>query len=222
MQPQTVLNHQQEQYRQHDARVLLALSIICIISLLLFIVPFALIFNLNDTPAGHSFLLQTESWMGTLPGTGILLLLAEAIVVMILDWRGAITLRGMLKKQTMHKGKVVDMGPGRAVLYVFFPEIMVPIYLLRATFDYFHTKHLCMQQEKHQQKFEMAGLQAKMGILPPTDGTCRMCKKPLIVGAEFCQYCGATVLERAKVCPSCSTIASPDAKWCPKCRTALS
>ncbi len=67
----------------------------------------------------------------------------------------------------------------------------------------------------------IAELDAQMGFLPPAEGACRVCHKPLQVGAEFCSYCGETVIERPKVCPSCATTTFPDAKWCPNCRTAL-
>ncbi len=219
---QLTLDNKKKPYLRYNAKVLLVLFGFYIISLSLFVVPFALIFNLNDTPSGHSFLLHSESWLGPLSGIGVLLLLGEAIAVLIIDWHGAVTLRGAVQSQTVHKGKMVDTGVGYALLYLFFSEIMLPIYLLRAVFDHFHTRQLQTQQQKHEQKFEIANLESKMGILPFTDGRCRACKKPLIIGADFCQYCGVPVIERAKVCPSCSTVASPDAKWCPKCRTALS
>ena len=222
IQRHSMLENQKKQYTRYNSSVLLTLFGFYIISLALLIIPFVLIFNLNDTPSGHSFLLHSESWLGPSSGIGLLLLLGEAIALLIIDWHGAVTLRGAVQSQTMYKGKMVDTAVGYALLYIFFSEIMLPIYLLRATFDHFQTKQLRTQQQKHEQKFEIANLEAKMGMLPFTDGTCRACKKPLVIGAEFCQYCGTTVVEKAKVCPSCSTSALPDAKWCPKCRTALS
>lgn len=221
IQQHSALENQKKQYIRYNAKALLALFGFYIVSMALLIVPFVLIFNLNDTPSGHRFLLHS-SWLGTLSGIGLLLLLGEAIAVMIVDWNGAVTLRGAIKSQAMYKGKMVGTGAGYAVLYVFFPEVMLPIYLLCTAYDYFHTKHLQAQQQKHGQKFEIANLEAKMGILPLTEGLCRSCQKPLVVGADFCQYCSTTVIERPKVCPTCATTALADAKWCPKCRTALS
>lgn len=87
-----------------------------------------------------------------------------------LRWRGAVSSRGALKIQIVHKGKMVNAAVSYAVLYFFFPEIMVPIYILRAMFDYFHTRHLRKLQQMQQQKFGIAVLEANMGILPLTDG----------------------------------------------------
>jgi RNA polymerase subunit RPABC4/transcription elongation factor Spt4 len=69
--------------------------------------------------------------------------------------------------------------------------------------------------------WRIAQLEARLGITPPTVGTCRNCGKPLQVGAEFCSYCGATVIEYPRICPKCATVCLPDAQFCPKCRTPL-
>lgn len=69
--------------------------------------------------------------------------------------------------------------------------------------------------------FRIAQLEARLGIMPATVGTCRSCGKPLQVGAEFCSYCGETVIEYPRICPKCATVCLPDAQFCPKCRTPL-
>lgn len=204
-------DEQNRPYRRYNSIMLLVMVGLCILSLCMLIVPFSLISNLNDTPSGHNFLVHNANLLGTISAWGVLLLLAESIGVMIVDWRGSISLRGMIRQP----------NTGYVLLYFFFPEIMLPIYALRVVFDYFRHQNAQRQQEKQQQKFKVAELEAKAGILPPTDGQCRICHKPLIVGAEFCQYCGAPAVERPKVCPACSTTALPDAKFCPKCRTPL-
>ncbi len=67
----------------------------------------------------------------------------------------------------------------------------------------------------------VAQLEARLGIMPATVGTCRKCGRPLQVGAEFCSYCGETVIEYPRICPKCATVCLPDAQYCPKCRTPL-
>jgi Double zinc ribbon len=221
MQEQQPLINQAESYRAYNGIMVFTLISVCVISMAMLIIPFFLIFNLNDTPSGHSFLLHNINWLSNISAYGLLLLLGEAIFVMILDWRGAVSLRGLVKGQTTQRDKMVNTGPGYALLYIFFPEILVPIYVARILFYYIHKRGLHEKQQKHQLQVKIATLEANMGILPPTSGTCRVCKKPLVIGADFCQYCSAPVVEQPKVCPACATTASPDAKWCPRCRTAL-
>ena len=62
---------------------------------------------------------------------GLFILIAELIAVMVYDWRGVISLRGAFKRQTMRKGKLVSTAPGCFLLYLFLPEFMLPIYLIR-------------------------------------------------------------------------------------------
>jgi Double zinc ribbon len=221
MQQQPAQINQSEPYRAYNRIMLFTLVSVCVASLAMLIIPFVLIFNFNDTPSGHSFLLNNEIWLGSVPAYGVLLLLGEAIAVMILDWRGAVSLRGGVKSQTMHKGKMINTGPRYAVLYVFFPEILLPIYVLRVLFHHIHIRRQHQEHQKHQLKFEIAKLEANMGILPATDGTCHVCKKLLVAGAEFCQYCAEPVVAKPKVCPICAATASPNANWCPKCRFTL-
>jgi hypothetical protein len=203
-------------FRFYNGYLFLGLIFGCIIGLALAVIPFVLIASVNDSSSGHLFL-TTNDWLGTLPGIGVLLLLAESIFVMAYDWRGAVTVREAAKAQVMHKGKLVNTAPSYVLLYILFPEIMLPIYLIRTALD--------RQQAKRERKLatqhQIAILEAQLGIMPPTSGTCRACHKPLQVGAEFCQYCGVPVVERPKICPSCATTALPDAKFCPKCRTPL-
>jgi RNA polymerase subunit RPABC4/transcription elongation factor Spt4 len=66
-----------------------------------------------------------------------------------------------------------------------------------------------------------AHLEADLGIVPPTEGECASCHKPLQVGAAFCAYCGKPTVARPRVCPTCYTTTQPDASFCPQCGTAL-
>ena len=190
-------------FRYYNRNMLLALIIGYVVSLLLVIIPYA-------------FLVSSD-WPGTLSGIGIVLLIAEAIFVMAYDWRGAVTLRGLARAQVMHNGQMVNTAGGYVLFYIFFPEIMLPIYLIRLAMG--------QRQDEEQRRLAMqrhiAVMEAQLGILPPTSGTCRACHRPLQVGAEFCQYCGVPVIERPKICPSCHTTTLPDAKWCPKCGKPL-
>jgi RNA polymerase subunit RPABC4/transcription elongation factor Spt4 len=111
----------------------------------------------------------------------------------------------------------VNTAAGYALLYFFFPEIMLPIYLIRVASG----RRQIEEQRKLAMQQHIAEMEAQLGIWPPTSGTCRACHKPLQVGAEFCQYCGVPVIERAKICPSCATTTLPEAKWCPKCGKPL-
>ena len=210
---QQVQANQPIQYRDYSRNMLIALDCLGAISILLFFV-FILISSILNPDSSTSV---SNSWAMIPSQIGLVLLFAEIIFVMTQDWRGAITLRGASKGYTFHKGKRVSTTATFVILYISFPYIMLPIYLVRTTSDYQRMKQLKVQQQKH----KIATLEAELGIMPPTEGICRACQKPLVVGAEFCQYCGATAIERPKVCPSCATMASPDARWCPKCRTAL-
>lgn len=205
-----------EPFRYYNRTLFLALVIGCIVELVIMIGPFVLIADINDTTSGHAYLVAND-WLGSLAGVGMLLLIAEIIFVLIYDWRGAITLRGAVKSQTMRKGKLVSTAPGYVLLYIFFPEIMLPIYLVRTAAD----MHRAKEQRKLSLQHQIATMEAQLGILPPTRGTCRACHRPLQVGADFCQYCGETVVARPKICPACATTALPDARFCPKCRTPL-
>ena len=211
---QQLQSNQQTLYRVYNRTTIILLDCLCIIGLVLFFVFIILssILNPNSSTA------TINSWLLAPSQFGLLLLFGEIIYVMLQDWRGAITLRSSSKGYTFRKGKKVSTTSGFVLLYIFFPYIMLPIYLVRLTSDYQRMKHLNIQRQKH----KIASLEAELGIMPPVDGTCRACKKPLVVGAEYCQYCGTTVRERPKICPSCATTASPDARWCPKCRTPLS
>ncbi len=145
---------------------------------------------------------------------GLVLLYAELVCIMFVDWRGFATLKGPVQPG-------VSKLPGLAIGYIIIPYIMLPIYFARAAREYHQWKQAKLARPL-ELRHEIAHLEAQLGILPSTSGTCRACQKPLQVGAEFCQYCGVPVVERPKVCPNCATTTLPDAKWCPKCRTALS
>ena len=205
-----------EQYHYYDKNTLKALIIGCIIGALLFIVPAIMSAGFNGTTpeTSPSF---AYSLLEGVSGFGLLILFAELVFVMVSDWSGVITLRGAVKTQRWKKGKLVSTKHWYVLLYLFFPYIMLPIYLTRTARD----QRQAEQRRSFELKRRVAELDAQMGFLPPAEGTCRVCHKPLQVGAEFCSYCGESVIERPKVCPSCATTTFSDARWCPNCRTSL-
>jgi RNA polymerase subunit RPABC4/transcription elongation factor Spt4 len=205
-----------ERYRYYNKNMLKALIIGCVISIPILIIPDMLLGSMTSTTSGNSPLFQ-YSLLGGLSGVGLLILLAEILCVMVYDWRGAITLRGALKTQRLRKGKLVSTIHWYVLLYLFFPYVMLPIYLTRTVRD----QRQAAQRKPLELKRHIAEMEAQLGFLPPAEGTCRACHKQLQIGAEFCPYCGVTVIARPKVCPSCATTTFPDAKWCPQCRTAL-
>ena len=66
-----------------------------------------------------------------------------------------------------------------------------------------------------------AHLEADLGIVPPTEGECASCHKPLQVGAAFCAYCGKPTVAHPRICPICYTTTQPDASYCPQCGAVL-
>lgn len=186
--------------------MLLALLISYIVSLLLVIVPIALF---GSGSAGDA--------LNAVLNIGVFLFIVQALFVMAYDWRGAITLRGWTSSRAIHESLVADFKILYVILYLFFPEIMLPIYMFRVAAG----RREAEAQKRLERQRYIATMEARLGILPPTSGTCRACHKPLQIGAEFCQYCGIPVVEQPKVCPACATTALPDARWCPKCGEAL-
>ncbi|HEX6799906.1 MAG TPA: DUF4236 domain-containing protein [Ktedonobacterales bacterium] len=144
---------------------------------------------------------------------GILLWFASMIAVAAIDWHGFVSLRGRIPWWRLTGGQKFWL----VCAYIFFFEIMVPVYLVGAWIDYRRKRVADAQQRP----FHIAQLEAEMGMTPATEGTCASCGKPLQAGAQFCSYCRAPVSPRPKVCPSCATVALPDAQWCPKCGAAL-
>lgn len=150
---------------------------------------------------------------GVLSGIGVFIMLCIVVAICVLDWRGATSLNGYIKWRSMRAWQQWILGYFLIGLSVF----LVPIYLIQAFNTYRHAKQI----EPELRKRKVAQLEADLGILPATEGTCRECGKSLQVGAEFCSYCGASICAKPLVCPVCSTTALPDARFCPKCRAPL-
>lgn len=177
-----------------------------------YIISWLLIFA--DPSFWHSMEQQTSTLSPGLPGTlGMLGLFCVVVVVLIIDWRGLTTINGWLKWGRMKMWQKIVVG----YFFIGFSILAVGVYFVQVGQTYFSNK----RDEPRQLRWKIAEQEASLGMLPPTDGTCRVCHKPLQLGAEFCMYCGATVIEHPRICPNCSTTTLPDAKWCPKCRTRL-
>src|SRR5258706_3967687 len=157
---------------------------------------------------------QTSNASPGLSGTvGMLGLICVVVVVLIIDWRGLTTVNGWLKWGRMKMWQRIVLGYFFIGLSIF----AAGVYFVQVGQTYFSNK----RDEPRQLRRKIAEQEASLAIIPPTDGTCRVCHKPLQVGAEFCMYCGADVIEHPRICPNCATTTLPDAKWCPKCRTRL-
>jgi|GraSoiStandDraft_54_1057290.scaffolds.fasta_scaffold389762_1 hypothetical protein len=199
-------------YRYYSRSMLLALMIVYVITSLLVMMPIVLPGSITATASEN-----TRDWLNALVNIGVFLFIIQAIFVLIYDWHGTVTLRGWTKSRAWQESQLGNFTLLYVLLYLFFPEIMLPVYLVRIALGWRQAE----EQRNRARKEHIAVMEAELGILPPTSGTCRTCYKPLQAGAEFCQYCGVPVLERPKVCPICAATALPDAKWCPQCRAPL-
>lgn len=151
--------------------------------------------------------------MGVVASIGIAVLIAVTVVVAVCDWRGLASLNGAIKWSKLKTWQIWLLG----YFYLCVSPFATPVYLVQA----FNTYRQAKQAEPLQQRLHVARLEADLGIMPATEGTCPSCGKPMQVGAEFCVYCGKTLVAKPKVCPACGTTAFPDARWCPTCRTQL-
>ncbi|HEX6481414.1 MAG TPA: zinc ribbon domain-containing protein [Ktedonobacteraceae bacterium] len=195
-------------FRYYGRKKLLALMIGYVVNLVLVILP---------ALSGNTTAENTRAWLNAVANIGFLLFIVQAIFVMLYDWYGAVTLRGWTRSRAWQESLLGDFKILYVALYVIFPEIMLPIYLIRIASG----RHQAEAERELARKRQISGLEAQLGIMPPTNGTCRACHKPVQVGAEFCQYCGVPVVAHPKVCPVCATTTLPDAKWCPHCGASL-
>jgi RNA polymerase subunit RPABC4/transcription elongation factor Spt4 len=97
--------------------------------------------------------------------------------------------------------------------FIGFCEFVVPIYVILA----FVGRPKSRSIDATVQRLETSKLESALGMLPPSEGSCRKCSKALQVGSDFCAYCGTAVRERPLVCQACGGTAPSDAEWCPHC-----
>ncbi len=159
-------------------------------------------------PSSHS------STFGLSGSIGVILLFCVIVPILALDWHGFTTLHGSIKWRRMKAWQKGVVG----YFFIGFAMFLLGIYFVQAFQRY--RQEIALGPLK--QRRRVAEMEAELGIMPPTEGVCRDCHKPMQVGAQFCAYCGVTAFEMPKVCPSCAAVTLPDAKFCPKCRTPLS
>jgi hypothetical protein len=139
-----------------------------------------------------------------------LLFLGTSAYALAIDWYGVVSLRGQIPWTRLSGGAHAVVIAGAIIT----APVYMAYYAGRVVWQYVLRKNVVSP-------WRIAQLEARLGITPPTVGTCRKCGKPLQVGAEFCSYCGETVIEYPRICPKCATVCLPDAQFCPKCRTPL-
>lgn len=153
---------------------------------------------------------------GVLPDLGASLILAVTIALCVLDWRGFTTLNGRI-----HWQRTSGWARAGLVFAYLCVWIMPGLYLAFTARDWLRARQDAAAREPIERQRHIAELEAQLGMAPHTEGTCRVCHKPLQLGAEWCAYCGAPVVERPRVCPNCATVTLPDAHFCPTCRAPL-
>ncbi len=122
------------QYHYYGKITLTALIIGCVTGTLLFIIPMMIELSTNGITSGNSLSLA-DSLLYSLSGWGILILVVETIFILVRDWRGAMTLRFPATTQWRYRGRRVRGKYWSFPLYVVFPYIMLPIYLIRTVMD---------------------------------------------------------------------------------------
>jgi RNA polymerase subunit RPABC4/transcription elongation factor Spt4 len=150
---------------------------------------------------------------GPLAIMGFTIYLLVITKITVVDWRGFLTMNGLLKWKSMTNKQRFIVG----CLFVALNVFVLGFYLAQAYLTYRRYKQL----EPIRRRRKIAELEAQLGMIPRTDGKCHNCHQPLQLGAEFCAYCGATVTLRPRICPECYTTTLPDARWCPACGAQL-
>ena len=148
---------------------------------------------------------------------GPLALFVVIIYTVIRDWYGVVTLRDWIHWPSLSSTTRTWII---IALFFFFPYAYI-VYLVRAiiqTVQFYRQRQVRAPLER---KLRVASMEAQLGMLPTTEGTCQACHKPLQAGAEFCHSCGAPVKEHPQICPKCAATTFPDARWCPMCGTPL-
>jgi hypothetical protein len=122
------------QYHYYGKITLTTLIIGCVTGALLFIIPTMIELSTSGITSGDSLSLR-DSLLYSLSGLGILILVVETIYILVCDWRGAMALRFAATTQYWYRGRRVRVKYWFFPLYVVFPYIMLPIYLIRTVMD---------------------------------------------------------------------------------------
>jgi hypothetical protein len=146
----------------------------------------------------------------------VALIIGVQVAVCALDWHGFTTLDERIVWARLQRWPRIGLIVAYLCVW-----IMPGVYLGFACRDWLVTTRATNERAPLEQQRRISELESELGILPQTEGACRICHKPLQVGAQFCTYCRAPVQERARVCPACGAAALPDGQFCPKCGAEL-
>jgi hypothetical protein len=149
----------------------------------------------------------------SLSSMGFTLYLLVIAAILVVDWRGFLTMNGLLQWRSMTGLRRLLTG----CLFIALSIFVVGFYLLQA----YQTYRSYRKAEPSRRRRKIAEQEAELGMIPGTEGSCQKCHQPLQLGAEFCAYCGERVTDRPRICPECSTTTLPDARWCPMCGAQL-
>ncbi|TMD63002.1 MAG: zinc ribbon domain-containing protein [Chloroflexi bacterium] len=188
------------QRHRYSGKLLATLAIASIVSMLL----------ISGVYVFQSSLVWASGPLAIMSFTIYLLVIAT---ITRIDWRGFLTMNGLLKWKSMTGKQRLIVG----CLFVALNAVVLAIYLALAYQTYRRYKQL----EPLRRQRKIAEQEAELGMIPRTEGNCQRCHQPLQLGAEFCAYCGERVTERPRICPACYTTTLPDARWCPACGAQL-
>ena len=188
------------QRHRYSGKLLATLAIASIVSMLL----------ISGVYVFQSSLVWASGPLAIMSFTIYLLVIAT---ITRIDWRGFLTMNGLLKWKSMTGKQRLIVG----CLFVALNAVVLAIYLALAYQTYRRYKQL----EPLRRQRKIAEQEAELGMIPPTEGNCHKCHQPLQLCAEFCAYCGARVTERPRICPKCYATTLPDARWCPACGAQL-
>lgn len=154
------------------------------------------------------------SWTsGPILIASITIYLLVIATILLIDWHSFLTMNSALKWRSMTDFWMIFLG----CIFVVFNIFFLGYYLVRAYQKYRNYRQL----EPLRQKRKQAEIEAGFGIMPPTEGVCHKCHRPLQLGAEYCTYCRESVTERPRICPECYATALPDSIWCPSCGSQI-
>jgi hypothetical protein len=148
---------------------------------------------------------------------GVFLFLGVLAMAFVMDGTGVVTLRGRVFT-SLSRGVRIVLA---IIFFALFLVWIIPYLIIAALDAYRGHEPLSHASEVDEQQKRIAKLEGALGILPPEEGVCANCHKPLQLGAEYCAYCGTPVAPALQVCPVCHARTFPDAKWCPECGAAL-
>ena len=157
------------------------------------------------------------AWTSVAGPLFMMLAIAGTLYACFRDWDGVRTLRGTVKWYSLH-GKVKVWA---VIGFIYFYIFLVYVYDVQILVDTIQTMRKAKLDAPLERQRRISHLEADLGLVPATEGTCKHCHEPLQVNATFCSSCGKPTVERPRVCPACAATALPNARFCPKCGKAI-